>query len=746
MMRGAARWLADNSAGRMPVLGVDDAHRLDDFSAALVFHVAATGAAFVLATVRSGEHAPDPITALWKDGLGERLEVQPLGRSDTAALVESLLGGRVEATTREKLWAVTQGNALYVRELVRGGVADGRVIRRHGMWCWPERIVAGRQLVELLVDRFDAQPARTRRLIELVAFGEPLEVTVLERVGVAIATIEEAEDAGLLRTEVSRRDIEVWLAHPVFGEIARAAASPLRRREACRALMQATARADAGPEELVRRAVWCMDGGVGSEPGVLTAGAGVAMRAADLPLARRLAVAAVAAGGGIDSVRILAHAHILCGEAAQAEAVLGGVDDPALSGPVRAGLAAVRAWNLTFGLGRPDEADAVLDAADRVIIDGRDILACQRANFLTFAGRPTDAIAVADKVRNWPDASGSTVLRALMLRCQSLVVHGRFEAAVAAGESALALDRELYGGGWSMGHSELVAAVAGAYLFAGRLDDAQALLAAEVERTEAVGWRIGAAVVAALDATIHLARGAANTALARLRGAAALVAEDSYSAHDTLFLARQRAAAAALVGEADEAAAAMAVADQVARPWNAVFDVWGGSSAAWVAVARGEISSGVDLALAAADRARDARQFGWELAALYQVVRFGACPSYGQTGRSRLARRGTDAAAVSGPRHGAGPRRCRHFGPSCFLLLRSGISLASRRSGRACRPRPPPSRPPGKCGHGNSPRTNTRGALRRCPYCCPNAAKRCHRAHQPRKRDRQARGIRADEP
>lgn len=59
-------------------------------------------------------------------------------------------------------------------------------------------------------------------------------------------------------------------------------------------------------------------------------------------------------------------------------------------------------------------------------------------------------------------------------------------------------------------------------------------------------------------------------------------------------------------------------------PWITVLDNWGGSSAAWVAVARGEIATGIGVALAAADNARRAGQFMFELLARYQVVQFGA--------------------------------------------------------------------------------------------------------------------------
>ena len=63
---------------------VDDAHLLDPISASLVHQLALRDAVIVVATVRTGEPAPDSVTALWKDGLLDRLELQPLNESVTA--------------------------------------------------------------------------------------------------------------------------------------------------------------------------------------------------------------------------------------------------------------------------------------------------------------------------------------------------------------------------------------------------------------------------------------------------------------------------------------------------------------------------------------------------------------------------------------------------------------------------------------------------------------------------------------
>jgi AAA ATPase domain len=50
------------------VIGVDDAHLLDQLSATLLHQLALDGSVRIVATVRAGESVPDAITSLWKDG------------------------------------------------------------------------------------------------------------------------------------------------------------------------------------------------------------------------------------------------------------------------------------------------------------------------------------------------------------------------------------------------------------------------------------------------------------------------------------------------------------------------------------------------------------------------------------------------------------------------------------------------------------------------------------------------------
>ena len=66
--------VAQQRQGRM-LIGIDDAHLLDGFSAHVVHQLAQTREARLVVTVRTGGREPDAVKALWKDGLLARLDL-----------------------------------------------------------------------------------------------------------------------------------------------------------------------------------------------------------------------------------------------------------------------------------------------------------------------------------------------------------------------------------------------------------------------------------------------------------------------------------------------------------------------------------------------------------------------------------------------------------------------------------------------------------------------------------------------
>jgi len=180
-----------------PIVVVDDAHLLDGLSAVFLHHAVLRGLVAVALTVRSDAPAPDPVVALWKDGLVDRIPVGPLGREDTAELLVRALGAQLDPRSFERLWALTRGTPLYLREVVRAARAEGSLVRRRGVWQWDGRLAARGRLADLVGSRLADEDPRCRPVLELVACGEPLAVWLVEQLA-GPEGLEVAERAGLL--------------------------------------------------------------------------------------------------------------------------------------------------------------------------------------------------------------------------------------------------------------------------------------------------------------------------------------------------------------------------------------------------------------------------------------------------------------------------------------------------------------------------------------------------------------------
>src|SRR5829696_1621802 len=122
--------LRRSAAERPVLLSVDDVDLLDDASAVFVHQAVVTGEARLLATLRSGRMAPSEILDLTQRGDLRRIDVLPFGRGDADRVAEAIAGTTLDPPTRDRLWDLCGGNALYLHEVLvaaleRGVLAPG---------------------------------------------------------------------------------------------------------------------------------------------------------------------------------------------------------------------------------------------------------------------------------------------------------------------------------------------------------------------------------------------------------------------------------------------------------------------------------------------------------------------------------------------------------------------------------------------------------------------------------------------
>lgn len=631
ILQQAEVWLAERAGGRRVVVGIDDAHMLDDASSALLFHLVINGIAFVVATVLTGEPAPGPVTALWKEGVAERLEIQALARAEVAELIEAALDGPVEGITKERLWQLSRGNILYLRELVRGGRQTRDLACSDGMWRWEGPVIAPPQLAELIGLRIGGLPPELRDLGELVAFGEPLAFSMLDRAGVSAADVEAAERVGLLATEEAGPDIRVRLGHPLFGEVIRAQTPQMRRRTVHTALAEAAGSADGlPPEEVVRIAVWHLEAGTLPEPELLVAAAGWALTALDYQLAEQLCRSAGRAGTDWQAERLLAQALVGQGKAGPAEELLAGQSARARTDGERAEIVSVRALNLYCGLNQPERARAVLDEAVAHIGDPIQFadLAATRGRFLLHGGRCPQALTVVGPVLADPGVPHRVRLEAMATATMALVACGRYDDAIAIATRGLEVARPVAGEGWLLALDELAATQAIAHLWSGQFATAATLAKSGYQQALDARSSPNVALWAVVRGQLAGARGAMTEASVWLREAVTILRRSAplhpYQGSiarvgfDTLALV------SALTADPAGAQAALDQAEALAGPPIRLFDTWPGPVRAWVAAARGQMPAAVDLALSTAAEARRRGQPGCELIALHDAARLGA--------------------------------------------------------------------------------------------------------------------------
>jgi DNA-binding CsgD family transcriptional regulator len=435
-----ARRLAQRATRDRPLLVIDDVHLLDPASAAAVVSLSAAGTVGLLATAGTQvatAASADAVVALWKAGLVDRIDLGPFDRDATRALLRDRLDGPVASSTVERLWALTEGNALYLTELIRFGVDTGRLREVSGMWWWDGATGVPPRLGELLERRLDEASAPARDAIDMLALGEPLPYETLAAVVPADAIVQ-LEHHGVLTSDERDGVIRLRFAHPLLTRLAADRLTPVRRR-ALAGRLRAVAADDV---DVVRRASW--EEAAGGTPNVelLLAAADAVMLSdpsAAVRFARRavghdaspragiaLSAAHAEAGQPTDARAALTAARVLVRTAAERRAA--GLEDISLS-----------LWSER----RPDRAFAEL-AALRAELPAevyRDGLDSVEALLLVFTARPDRALCVADQVlAREPDAD--TEVRALTARLAALTRGDDSAAALAGADTLLAaLDR-----------------------------------------------------------------------------------------------------------------------------------------------------------------------------------------------------------------------------------------------------------------------------------------------------------------
>lgn len=634
LLQTIRRAVTEMAEARDLVLAVDDAHCLDSASATLLFQLVSTGTARAVVAARSGEAYAPALRSLWKDGLIERVDLEPLDREDVLELAEQLLGGPADDELCESLWDTSRGNPLYLRELIAAGCDTGKIFEERGVWRLTGSLPIGPRLQELLDERLSPLDETLRDALEIVTFGEPLPLATVRRL-VSDAELDALERIGLVAIETTADGAYARTTHPLYGQLVRARLPETRSNELRRLMADAFEQSGRLQPDLLRVASWRLVSGSSANHELFQEAALLAAARFDWSLSSKFAEASVASGGGIRAKIALADALGHLGRPSEALEVLG--DCAGEGDEERARLAVLRATTLFWGLGDWSGANRVLEDTEQNLEDPseRTWVAAMRAGLLNFIGRPDVAASASRPLLDIPHLSVKARLAAGYTFSTSLAWNGLCDQALRVVDAFRPSGRDPAAApavDWYLIVS------ASAFQVAGRVQDAEDLarteyaLALQMQNTEAKAISIGTM------AWVALVRG--QLALAVLRYREAIATYDTAPTRELSVSRRpllcELVQALAVSGDALGAAAALTEARsevRISERWI-LPRLW--IAQAWVSVARGEITAALTELNTAAEEARKGGHIANELLALLTRLRLGATAAAGETTVRRL--------------------------------------------------------------------------------------------------------------
>ena len=622
---------------------VDDGQHLDDASATALLQLVTGGKTTLVVSLTLRTTPPDAIDALWRDGSATRVDLQPLSRIETDALVTEILGGPCDTLSLERIWQTTEGNPLYVHEVLDAARAGGRLEERRGRWHIDGSGDLAGPIVDLVAARIRRLDPRVRSVLEVVALAAPVPLRVLEAV-VDLDSVAAAEESGLVEVVEDRHRAVARTTHPMHAEVVRSILPRARRRSLCRQLAAAIdATGLRRRDDLLRFLNWTLAAGDTAPVDLLVRGTWQATDALDMPLAERLGRAAVACDPDNDAGRLaLADAIYRQSRHDDALEVLAG--SHAVGDRERTEVVVARAKSM-WGLGRLAEAEAMLLETATTISDRSCLgwLQAFRANLRAALGDPRAGIALAQPIASDPSYGPRSTLSGLGALALALAFCGRAAEAVdavrrgnhpellATAESRTLVswaEPALWAAAWLSGDPAEAEALAGAYRISG-LDthDAERVAAGSM----GVGWA-------------NIMRGETASAVARLEDAVALAPRDDRVGIRTIALIGL-GWARAWQGDVAAATSALDEAERAAAVGARWFDACATIGRGWVAATVGDEREARRLFEAAADDGERRGQRPYALFALHALARLGRA----KTVSARIAALAREVDGALGP-------------------------------------------------------------------------------------------------
>lgn len=469
------------------LLHLEDAHLLDDPSATVLAELVQSTSILLLATTRGEPGPPAPLVALWRAGTVDRLDLQPLAFPTVVNLLSRFLNAPVTQDTSRRMWEITGGNPLYLRELTLALVESGALRLTEGAWSWDGAGPTNQRMRDLLGHELRGLDAGARELVDLVALAGSVSVEQIADIfpDQALATVVTS---GLLVLDQHERSgrTRARITHPIHAEVIRSLILPQRRRTLYDRLATP---ADEGMDlnELFHRVNWALQCGIEPRPDHVLAATRAAAEAQSTELTIQMATEALRRCGQDPLVRceiliLRAQAHrfdgsierALC-DLREAEARLS--DAPA--GSTRDWIE-VRIAEITADLHQyhHDDLDrglaALTGAMENLPVQSHSLrhrLRIGRLTRLGFAGRFNACIGEIEQLRGEVAGDHPAAVQLVPVLALGYAQQGRLDDALAVCRQALTAWREEFNA-FAWVHGEIRSAWFMACLWRGDVDSA----------------------------------------------------------------------------------------------------------------------------------------------------------------------------------------------------------------------------------------------------------------------------------
>jgi DNA-binding CsgD family transcriptional regulator len=436
--------------------------------------------------------------------------------------------------------------------------------------------------------------------------------------------VERLEAAGVVAIGTHGGQVVARPAHPLYGDVVRSAIPELRRRRMIGLLADTLERNGVSArDDIIRLALWRLDGGGSPAPGLLLRAARAAHFAFDGATSERLARFAWAADRTFASAQVLADVLFARGEYAERERLLADLASNVRDDEERAIVAIARSLGWFWGLADGAAAERVLVAAESEIEDPGwwSEVRATRATLTGQGGRHRDTLALLADV---PDAATSdrANLQAGLAEAFALPGVGRAEDAVVRIDAAIAAGSRIGQQLTMFRVGLLVSARSMASVALGNLDEAAASAHAGLETSVATGNRAAEGFFGATLGFVQLHQGLLVSAQRTYRESASAFRAASHLGPLRWSLGGlMYAAALARDGEvAHEAGRAL---DALGSHPAVMFETTISQARAWAAVADGHPEGGRGMLRDAAVEARSRGAVLDESAVLHDLARLG---------------------------------------------------------------------------------------------------------------------------